>query len=263
MEPSGLSKRLRAVLAERRAGVVLVVENARKENVASIARTAECLGVGELHLIYTPEQVVNTRGFGGMPADVRQAWLSRLSKSATDWLVIEQHESIGECATKLRAAGVDTFVATSPLEDGAVPLYGGDDGSWARGHVALCFGSEGAGLSPAALALADIKLSVPQVGMTQSLNVAACAAIVLAETLRLRGISPTDTTGAVTGSDGNIEHTRASSDGLPRLSTQVQQELEERLMPLGAEAPLRLHNKARAKHAMRQMRKEAGAAQST
>ena len=54
-------------------------------------------------------------------------------------------------------------------------------------RVALLFGSEGSGLSAEALALADVRLSVAQCGMTQSLNVAACATLVIGEALRLRG----------------------------------------------------------------------------
>ena len=73
--------------------------------------------------------------------------------------------------------GYDALVATVPA-DGAVPLYSdGDDAAWAHRNVALLFGSEAAGLSDEALSLADVKVTVPQTGMTQSLNVAACAAI--------------------------------------------------------------------------------------
>ena len=64
-------------------------------------------------------------------------------------------------------------------------LYGGD-GSWACQDLALLFGSEAVGLSERALACSDMRLSVPHRGLTQSLNVATCAAIVLGETLRLR-----------------------------------------------------------------------------
>ena len=128
---------------------------------AMIARTAECLGVSEVHLIYNPTNVVATRGFGGMSSDARKAWLTRLSKSATDWLVIEEHSDIAACAKVLRERGTELLVATTPLTDGAIPLFGhqpaaggdgaggagaaggdGADGSWARRPLALLFGSE-------------------------------------------------------------------------------------------------------------------------
>ena len=96
-------------------------------------------------------------------------------------------EAAALCETEL-------LVATTPQTDGAIPLYGdsggagagagagggggggggvggggggdcgagGAGGAWARRRVALLFGSEGSGLSAEALALADVRLSVPQ-----------------------------------------------------------------------------------------------------
>ena len=94
------------------------------------------------------------------------------------------NEAAALCETEL-------LVATTPQTDGAIPLYGdsggagagggggvggvgvggvggggggagGAEGAWARRRVALLFGSEGSGLSAEALALADVRLSVPQ-----------------------------------------------------------------------------------------------------
>ena len=224
-------ERLRDALKKRHAGVAVVVENGRKGNVASIARTAECLGISSIHLVYTPDQVVSTRGFGGMVEEVRSRWLSKLSKSATDWLEVRQHRSIAACAQALREDGYDALVATVPA-DGAVPLYSdSDDAAWAHRNVALLFGSEAAGLSDEALSLADVKVTVPQTGMTQSLNVAACAAIVIAEVLRKRA-----------GREGDGDESAGLSEG-------EQRRLEAKLMP--SEAALRMHNKATAKAALR------------
>lgn len=55
-----------------------------------------------------------------------------------------------------------------------------------RGPVAWLFGSEGAGLSPAMGALARLEVSIPMPGITESLNVAAAAAICLYEQTRQR-----------------------------------------------------------------------------
>ena len=104
-------------------------------------------------------QVVNTRGFGGWSAAARAAWLSKLSKSSTEWMVVREHTSIEECAAVLRADGYETLVATTPDSSGAVPLYGAAphadveaaaaaDGEWASRRVALLFGSEGRGQAP-------------------------------------------------------------------------------------------------------------------
>lgn len=53
-----------------------------------------------------------------------------------------------------------------------------------RGPLAWVFGNEGAGISPALLAAAAEQLCIPMRGKTESLNVAAAAAICLFEQLR-------------------------------------------------------------------------------
>lgn len=52
------------------------------------------------------------------------------------------------------------------------------------GRLALLFGNEGAGLSPGLLAAADAVVSIPMPGKTESLNVAAAAAVCLFERVR-------------------------------------------------------------------------------
>ena len=52
------------------------------------------------------------------------------------------------------------------------------------GRCALMFGSEGAGLSPSLAASATVTASIPLAGSTESLNVAAAAAIVMFERVR-------------------------------------------------------------------------------
>lgn len=56
-----------------------------------------------------------------------------------------------------------------------------------RGTVALAFGNEGAGLSPGLLAGADSVVQIPMPGGTESLNIAAAAAICLFERVRQLG----------------------------------------------------------------------------
>jgi TrmH family RNA methyltransferase len=68
------------------------------------------------------------------------------------------------------------------LED-AKPLYELD----LRQPVAWLFGNEGAGLSPALQAAAQLRATIPLAAATESLNVAAAAAICLFEGLRQHG----------------------------------------------------------------------------
>ena len=79
--------------------------------------------------------------------------------------------------------------------------------------------------------------------MTQSLNVAACAAVVLSEVLRRRTLPPV-TDGARMG-EAMDERVDANEVGALRLSAAEQAALEDELMPsTGGNRPPRLHNKA-------------------
>ena len=145
-------------------------------------------------------------------------------------------------------------------------------------RVALLFGSEGSGLSAEALALADVRLSVAQCGMTQSLNVAACATLVIGEALRLRGEAEAAEAAAAAAvaveaeagaAAAAAEAASAEEDGSAfsqgpspgsrralnppllspgRLSAEEQRAAAARLLERGA--PARRHNKAATKAAM-------------
>lgn len=56
-----------------------------------------------------------------------------------------------------------------------------------KGKVALMFGNEGGGLTPALKAVANMEVSIPMPGKTESLNVAAAAAVCLFERVRQLG----------------------------------------------------------------------------
>ncbi len=55
-----------------------------------------------------------------------------------------------------------------------------------RADDVLVFGSEGRGISPEVLSLCDERVTIPQQGATQSLNLGVAVGIVLFETLRQR-----------------------------------------------------------------------------
>lgn len=75
----------------------------------------------------------------------------------------------------LRGAGIE--LAALALSDDAVSL---DDYAVRRApRVALMMGSEGDGLTPAALSAADVIVTIPMTGGVDSLNVASAAAVAL------------------------------------------------------------------------------------
>jgi tRNA G18 (ribose-2'-O)-methylase SpoU len=88
--------------------------------------------------------------------------------------------------TRVRAAGF-TLVALTPREPSATL-----DAFAARAHalrIALVVGTEGAGLTPAVEAAADVRVRIPISGVVDSLNLAVAVGIALHE---LRVVRPSD-----------------------------------------------------------------------
>ena len=105
------------------------------------------------------------------------------------------HSSVASCLETLRNGGYTTLVATTPPSVAGSLVYdlyddeieGGKD--WALSSCALLFGSEGSGLSDTLLSATTTRVTVAQRGLTQSLNVAVCTAMVLGEVTRRRRVA--------------------------------------------------------------------------
>lgn len=133
-------------------------------NVGSILRTAAAAGVHDVLL---------GPGCAG-------AWTPRVLRAAQGAhfsLNIREQVDLQVVLAHLSMPGIATV-----LED-AQPLYELD----LKQPVAWLFGNEGAGLSPALQASAKLRATIPLAAATESLNVAAAAAICLFEGLRQQG----------------------------------------------------------------------------
>ena len=126
-------------------------------NFGAIIRSAEVLGVSGV-LIGSANQVGVT------------SMVARSSAGAVNHLPIVQSSDLVIAAKKLRDAGMRLIAAT---EKDATPV--GD--IHFTGPTAILLGNEGAGIRPELLELADARVTIPQSGKVQSLNVAAAAAI--------------------------------------------------------------------------------------
>lgn len=169
-------QRMDAVLAARTAHLTVVFEDIyHPHNASAVLRTCECLGLQDVHI------VEDTKRF--RPA-------RRIARGSARWLTLRKWGGEGGgdlpgCLAHLRAAGY-AIAATSP-DPAAVPL---DEVSLER-PLALCFGTEETGLSPAAFAEADVKITIPTPGFTRSLNVSVTVALVLHNlATRLRAGAP-------------------------------------------------------------------------
>lgn len=166
-------------LARRRLpGLVVCAEAVhRRHNVSAILRSAEAVGVHEAHLITEGDFLPSVGA----------------AKGAERWMELSLHHNTAGCFDALRARGFGCWIADlapdarPPWE---VPL---------ERPVAVLFGSEVHGVSAVARAQADGVITLPMYGVTQSLNVAAAAAVILSHlSTRLRarpgavGLGPED-----------------------------------------------------------------------
>ncbi len=135
-------------------------------NVGSMLRSAAAAGVAQVLL----------------SPDCAFAWspkVLRAGQGAHFQVEIREGVDLPAWSTAYRDGGGDV-VAT--VASGGTNLYA----TPLAGRVALAIGNEGAGLSPALLAVANRHVTIPMAGGAESLNAAAAAAVCLFECVRQR-----------------------------------------------------------------------------
>ena len=176
--PTRLRAAERALAERSRSMVVLLDDLVNPRNASAVIRTSEALGIQEIHIVQQEGR-----------ADLERT----VTMLAERWLDLFWYRDIESAVSALRARGYRILVSdysrgAEPLED--VPL---------ADRVAVAFGSEQRGVSPALHAAADGFFFLPSVGFTSYLNVSVMAGISLytfdqrmrAEGLR-RPVAPED-----------------------------------------------------------------------
>jgi tRNA (guanosine-2'-O-)-methyltransferase len=154
-------------MANRQTDLHVVIEDVGKErNVSSIMRTCEAVGVGRVHVICTD--------------GAEQAVSPTISKGAEQWLEVDYYDEPGTCLARLALAGVALYC--TGLDARARSFR---DIDYIR-PCAIVLGNEVGGVSATHLELADEVIMIPIMGLVQSLNVGAAAAVVLYEAQRQR-----------------------------------------------------------------------------
>ena len=150
------------------------------EHVCVISRTFETLGISRCH-VHDPNRLIRPR-YGKS----RTRRLNKVSAGAFFRINFERVEDPEDFLESLPGRKV----ATVP-DQGATPLtrfrFREDD--------VLVFGSEGHGISPGTLAHCDERVTIPQQGVTQSLNLGVAVGIFLFEAHRQGVVSGTKTPG--------------------------------------------------------------------
>ncbi|MBI5442083.1 MAG: RNA methyltransferase [Deltaproteobacteria bacterium] len=150
-------ERIQSVLDRRLGAVRVVVENLHHpHNMSALLRTCEAFGVQYVHAVEAVEDFTVSR---------------RITLGAHKWLTLTRHRSFAECAGALRSQGFRLYAAT--LDPAAVPL----EELPVDEPIALVFGNEKRGVSPATRALCDGAYTIRMEGFVQSLNISVAAAI--------------------------------------------------------------------------------------
>ena len=160
--PAGTHPPARIVAAERalqdrtRSLIVVLDHLVNTRNISAIVRSAEALGLQELH-------VIDRRG--------KPALERTLTTRAERWIDIFWHSDGPSAIEALRRRGYQILAADfgeGAVEVEAVPL---------TGPTALIFGSEQLGVSPEVRKCADGLFFLPNSGFTAYINVSVAAAI--------------------------------------------------------------------------------------
>jgi tRNA (guanosine-2'-O-)-methyltransferase len=151
-------ERIERAVAGRTHAVIAVIEGLTDpHNASAILRTCDALGVHEVHAIERNARVKMT---------------TRVTKGAEKWMDLRRHDEPARCAQELKRRGYKLYVAdmraTRSLESIAE-----------EPRVALAFGNEHAGISPALREAADGAFAIPMQGMVESFNVSVAAGIAL------------------------------------------------------------------------------------
>ena len=151
------------VLARRTKHLSLVFEDIDKpHNVSAVLRTAECMGIQDLHFIKNKnDYTVN----------------QNITQGAAKWVTLHHHNknknNIASCYDLLRSEGYRIY-ATS-LHETSRSIYELDP----HEKTAIVFGTEADGISQEAGTAADGYVHIPMQGFTESFNLSVSAAIFL------------------------------------------------------------------------------------
>lgn len=166
--PPELPRRLvraEQVLAARTRRIAVVLEGSQDpHNVHAVLRTAESLGVQDVHLV--------------APRGEAAAISPGVTQRAHEWLTVRRHADIDAAIALCRGEGRAIWGTANAAD--AVPLTGFAP----EGPVAILFGNETEGLSKRALAACDRVVRIDLVGFSGSLNLSVSAALVLWELRR-------------------------------------------------------------------------------
>ena len=156
------------VIKHRQPTLTLIFENVwDPHNISAVLRTADSVGVCEVHVIQYSARTVKLG--------------NKSSSSARKWVKANYYSTVAECMQVLKP---NFKIAATHLGASSVNLFETD----LTQPIAIAFGNESEGVSEELLKHSDFNIHIPQVGMIQSLNISVACAVTLYEAYRQRSI---------------------------------------------------------------------------
>jgi tRNA (guanosine-2'-O-)-methyltransferase len=150
-------ERIEQIVRSRTRNLTVVLDGLEDPfNMAAVLRTCEAMGLQEVHAVLHP--------------GVRFVPNSKVTQGCDKWLDVHLHPDFAACRKQLKARGFSIWA--SARHPGTVSL----SSLRFNAKMALVFGNERFGVSPAVLTAADGFFWLPLRGFTQSLNVSAAVA---------------------------------------------------------------------------------------
>ena len=161
--------------------LIAVIEDPEDiRNIGTIIRNVNALGVEKAYV------VTNQKTLPDEWEEMRnKPKLSAISASAIKWSFVKKFKDTDSCLDHLEKNGF-VSVVTSPHMKGHKNVVLHEHDYTKQKKLAVWFGNEGTGISPAALDRSSLCINIPMHGIIESLNLGTSSGIVLYEITKQR-----------------------------------------------------------------------------
>lgn len=162
-------QRLRDVLARRQPDLTVLTDYVHKgRNLSAIIRTADAVGIGDVHCVIGDSDYKRFLG---------------TAKGSHSWVEAHRYRELATPVKQLKSQGYQ--IVAAHLSSTAVDFH---DVDYTK-PTALMLGAERKGISDEGEEFADVHITVPMVGMVESFNVSVAAGIILTEARHQRQLA--------------------------------------------------------------------------
>lgn len=162
-------ERIRAILDKRQPDLTVITDYVHKgRNLSAIVRTADAVGIGDIHCVIGDKDYRLFRG---------------TALGSHRWVKVLRYADISGPVSTLKKRGFQ--IVAAHFSDSAIDFR---DIDYSR-PTAVLLGAERDGVSQSACELADAHITIPMVGMVESFNVSVASGIILSEAQRQRELA--------------------------------------------------------------------------